>query len=834
MQKWLLGVVLCMAAGVWITAVLTAAPRQNPAPAAAGAIDFQGQVHPILAERCLKCHSRDKRKGGLSLATYADALEGGRTGAAVRPGNSAGSLLVRRLAGEIEPRMPMGEPPLGNAEIALIRSWIDQGARAAPTSSPAPPPWEAPLALERPALPATVWTNWSAPLDRFVAAYLAARGSAAGAEPPVVADAVFARRVYLDVWGLLPTPEELHAFVDDRRPAKREALVARLLADNQKYADHWMSFWNDLLRNEDGVTYFSETAGRKSITDWLFDALASNLPYDQMVTKLLNPTAPADPDGFLIGVNWRGETSAAVTPWMQAAQNSAQIFLGINLKCNSCHDSFVSRWKLKDAYALAAYFAPEPSLKMYRCDVALNRYADPGFLFPELSRVPASSAIADRRAAAAATFTDPRMGRLPRTLVNRVWRRLFGYGLVANPDEMDGIPWSPELLDWAASDFVAHRYDIKHLIQTIVTSRAYQMPSIARNAEPPARGYVFAGPEVRRLTAEQFADAIGSITGEWNVYPGRPAASGGQAPAAREQRIGPAPSMPPSAGFYGREWRIASSNLTRALGRPIRDQVISQRATEASTPQALELVNGEMLTRWLSRGARRMLGELPPEPLSLYNRTVAGRTASASAFDIDVSRAAKLWLVVQENGSNVPEVLEPVWAQAELVGPGGVTPLSQLQPVDGSGLRAGSGTIIFSASGTGLRVTNPSVVVYDVAGRGFTRFRGIIGLENPASEIGATLNPQIRFFVFDAAPNMERLVPPASAPPLPRGQALTRVTQAIDRVFRHALGRAPSAAERRAAEEALRDPALGNRPSPQGLADLLWAVIMKPEFQLIY
>jgi hypothetical protein len=81
---------------------------------------------------------------------------------------------------------------------------------------------------------------------------------------------------------------------------------------------------------------------------------------------------------------------------------------------------------------------------------------------------------------------------------------------------------------------------------------------------------------------------------------------------------------------------------------------------------------------------------------------------------------------------------------------------------------------------------------------------------------------------------MERLVPPASAPPLPRGQALTRVTQAIDRVFRHALGRAPSAAERRAAEEALRDPALGNRPSPQGLADLLWAVIMKPEFQLIY
>ncbi len=84
--------------------------------------------------------------------------------------------------------------------------------------------------------------------------------------------------MYLDVWGLLPTPEELQAFLSDSSATKREALVARLLADDQKYADHWISFWNDLLRNEDGVTYFSETAGRKSITDWLVPALTSNLP----------------------------------------------------------------------------------------------------------------------------------------------------------------------------------------------------------------------------------------------------------------------------------------------------------------------------------------------------------------------------------------------------------------------------------------------------------------------------------------------------------------------------------------------------------------------------
>ena len=605
----------------------------------------------------------------------------------------------------------------------------------------------------------------------------------------------------------------------------------RCLPTIEKYADHWISFWNDLLRNEDGVTYFSETAGRKTITDWLRSALASNLPYDQFVKKLINPVGPDDPDGFLVGVNWRGETSAAVTPWMQASQNTAQIFLGINLKCNACHDSFVSKWKLQDAYALAAYFAPEPRLQMYRCDVPLDKYAEPAFLFPELARAPASSSLADRRAAAAAVFTDPRMGRMPRTLVNRVWHRLFGRGLVANPDEMDGVPWSPALLDWVASDFVEHRYDVKRLIQTILTSRAYQMPSIARTGEPPTRGYVFAGPEVRRLTAEQFGDAIGAIAGEWNVYPGRP----GSAAAPRPVPGAPPPSLPPTAGVYGREWRIASSNLTRALGRPIRDQVHSLRPSHASTLQALELVNGEIFTQRLSRGARRMLGELPPEPLSLYNRNVAGRTAASSAFDVDVSKAAKLWLVVQENGSNKPEVLQPAWAQAELVGPAGVVPLSSLTPVDGSDLRTGSGPIqVTPSNGTGVRVKNPSMLVYDIAGRGFTRLRGVIGLENNPSEIGSTLNPQLRFFVFDAEPNMERLVPPAPEPPLPPGPTLTDAAQAIDRVFWHALGRAPSAAERRVAESALRDPARGSRPSPQGLADLLWAVTMKPEFQLVY
>src|SRR4051812_48704809 len=346
-------------------------------------IDYPRQVHAIFADRCLVCHSQEKRSGGLSLATYADVLNGGRSGAAVKPGRSADSLIVQRITGPAGVRMPVGGPALSTAEIGIITTWIDQGARATPASAAAKGKWEAPLSLERPKLPDSPWKSWSDPLDRFTASYLAKHGVA---EPALVSDAVFARRAYLDVQGLLPPPEELRAFIADASPDKRRQLVTRLLGENQKYAEHWISYWNDLLRNDEGITYYSETAGRKSITDWLLGALLANTRYNEWVARLLNPTDPSDPDGFLTGVNWRGTVSASQTPALQAAQNTAQVFLGINLKRNSCHDSFISKWKLKDAYSLAAYFSSEEQLRLYRCDVAQEQFASAGFLFPELDR----------------------------------------------------------------------------------------------------------------------------------------------------------------------------------------------------------------------------------------------------------------------------------------------------------------------------------------------------------------------------------------------------------------------------------------------------------------
>src|SRR6185503_11874319 len=120
------------------------------------------------------------------------------------------------------------------------------------------------------------------PLDALLDAYFAKNKITA---PAVIDDRKYARRVYLDTIGLLPTPAELDAFVADRVADKRTRLVARLLADNQRYAEHWLSFWNDLLRNDYKGTGYTD-GGRKQITSWLYTALARNVPYNRFVAEL--------------------------------------------------------------------------------------------------------------------------------------------------------------------------------------------------------------------------------------------------------------------------------------------------------------------------------------------------------------------------------------------------------------------------------------------------------------------------------------------------------------------------------------------------------------------
>jgi len=752
-------------------------------------LDFTHDVHPIFAARCFACHGGDKRSGGLSLQNYSDSLKGGRNGPAILPGHSADSLLIRRITAK-SARMPAAGPPLTVEEIAILKAWIDTGARESKYGPAAKMPWISKLELRKPDVPAGRAEH---PVDRFIEQH-------GFTMPAPVDDRIFARRAHLDLWGLLPLPAQMTAFINQRDADKRARLVASLLSNDRNYAEHWISFWNDLLRNDEGVNY---AGTRKSITPWLYDALSGNMPYDRFVRKLLDPAAPGDPDGFLLGVNWRGDVSASQSPVMQAAQNTAQVFLGVNLKCNSCHDSFISKWKLKDAYGLAAFFGDAEQLELVRCDNKTGKYTGAQFLYPELEK---PGTPADRKAAVARMFTEAENGRMPRTVVNRIWARLLGRGLVEDVDDMDGEPWNPELLDWLAADFVEHGYDLKHLIASIMTSQAYQLPSVHRAEKQ--KEYVFRGPEVRRMTAEQFSDAVSEITGEWPVF------------------------APTTQGIYARQWRMPSSLLTRGLGRPIRDQVYTERDSDATTLQALELVNGENLTHMLARGAKRMLGDLAPAPENLYDSgrlsgntdttTLARRmTAKERIIDIDLTGARELHLLTTDAGSSSPERVLPVWIDAVLVSAAGETLLSTLQP------KSGVATDTQVNSVDALATTLPSELVYDIGGHGYTRFRAIVGLEDRCLQ--NDIGPSVRFFVFKETPDPERLVrvDPAMpvSPPLSAPFTNDRV---ISTVFESMLGRQPSAQEQKLAGEMLA------ADRAKGLADLLWAIAMQAEFQFIY
>ncbi|MBS1831435.1 MAG: DUF1549 domain-containing protein, partial [Acidobacteria bacterium] len=465
-------------------------------------VDFAMEVHPILAARCMPCHSGKAPQAGLLLTTGAGAAK------AIVPGKPDASLLLTRILGEGgKSVMPPTGSPLKPAEVAKIRQWIAEGA-AWPEMTAKASTWEAPVAPRKVALP----EGTGHPVDRLLNEYWK-RNNITPAAP--VGDAQFARRVYFDTLGIPPTPSQLEDFQQSQDPDKRAKLIRTLLTNNTRYADHWISFWNDMLRNDIGVVYHGE---RKSITGWLEDSLQSNKSYRQMVHELVDPGKDG-PEGFLIGVNWRGDINASQTPFMQASQNTAQVFLGINLKCASCHDSFINKYRLAQAYGLAAFFSEANELELVRCDMKTGKIQKPEFLYPELAKgIDIGTTTESRRKAAAALFTHPQNGRVTRTLVNRYWQRLIGKGIVEPVDEMDNQPWNADLLDWLAVDFDENGQDIKKLIERIMTSRAYQMPTVA------AGHAVFEGPTPRRVTAEEFIDTASAVTGEW-----RTAASGDRA-----------------------------------------------------------------------------------------------------------------------------------------------------------------------------------------------------------------------------------------------------------------------------------------------------------------
>ena len=568
------------------------ADRKMP-PALDRKISFSDDVKPLLERSCTNCHARGKDKGGFSIDHIHSFMAGGDSGPAVMKGKGDQSSLVGLLlSNDPEVRMPSKGQQLTLDEVAIIRTWIDQGMD-----------WEkgftfgkfrsAPIKPREVKLPEGPEKN---PIDRILANYLEANN----VEPnSTVSDRVFARRAFLDTIGLLPSSYELINFISSDDELKRSNLVEELLNDSNNYAEHWITFWNDCFRNSYTRQYHGGGGGK--ITDWLKKSLIENKPYDQFVKELINPVKGSD--GFIKGISWRGTVNASQVNEMQAAQNVAQVFMGLNIKCASCHDSFINDWTLKQTYSFASIFSDSP-MDIHRCDKPTGEKATPAFLYPEIGEIDPLAKRPDRVRQLAEIITSKKNGRLSRTVVNRLWAIFFGRGLVEPVDEMDNPTWNQDLLDWLAMDFVNHGYNLKHTIALILTSKAYQMPSVPLDEE--SDEYIFRGPVVKRMSAEQFLDGIDSV-------------------------IHAATKEPNERGTGQKSASMRNLNrLMQTLGRPKRDVVVTRRESVATTAQLIELSNGKTVADLMTRAgeAWSQSGHNPEIIINKLFSTTLGREPS--------------------------------------------------------------------------------------------------------------------------------------------------------------------------------------------------------------
>lgn len=629
MNKHLLGTATFLVLGT----VGQAGARQPAGQAAK--TDFAHDVVPILKARCAKCHTNGSYKGAVSFDTREELL---KSKAAV-PGKSAESELLKRVTTtDKELRMPPQGDPLSEKEIGVLRKWVDDGLPWEPGFTFKPATYVAPLKPRKVVLPAAR-PGREHPIDRIIDAYFAANKVTA---PTSLDDASFARRVHLDLIGLPPAASELRAYLADGSPDKREKLVRRLLAEDRSYADHWLAFWNDMLRNEYKGTGYID-GGRKQITAWLYASLLTNKPYDRFARELISPTP--DSEGFAKGIKWRGEVNASQVVELQFSQNVGQVFFGANLKCASCHDSFIDSWKLDDAYGLAAVIADKP-LAVHRCDKPTGKTAAAKFLFPELGSIDAALPKPRRLEQLAALVTHPDNGRFTRTIANRIWDRLMGRGIVHPVDVMGNRPWSEDLLDYLAVYLAENGHDLKKLMEHITTSQVYQAKAVPLAKEPAGEAYVFRGPELKRLSAEQFVDAVWMLT---DTAPAKPLA-----PAT-------IPAFPESVPVERRLVRatlVHCDDLMRSLGRPNREQVVTTRPDQLTTLQALDLANGQTLTTTLARGAANILKATPKATADELAAGVFLRALSRKPT-ADESAAAQSLLGEKPTAESVADLL---WA----------------------------------------------------------------------------------------------------------------------------------------------------------------------------
>ncbi|MEI6239340.1 MAG: DUF1549 domain-containing protein [Planctomycetia bacterium] len=784
----------------------------------ARAVDFAHEVVPLIKKHCGECHAGDARQGGFSMNTREDLLTGGDSGTpGIVAGHAADSEIIARITSD-DPdyRMPSEGDPLPPEAIAVLKRWIDDEAPWEPGFAFKRTTWEPPLALRRVDLPPPQ-DGRTNPVDRIVDAYWHDKGVA---RPPRADDRTFIRRASLDLVGLLPDPDRVARFVADQTPEKRTALVRELLADRVAYAEHWMTFWNDLLRNDYTGTGFI-TGGRRQITRWLHTSLVQNKPFDQFVRGLIAPTE--DARGFIDGIVWRGTVNASQTVPIQFAQNVGQTFLGINLKCASCHDSFVDRWTLRQTYDLAAIVSAQP-LELHRCDKATGTMATPAWLFADLGQVDPEAPPARRLDQLAALMTRPENGWLSRTLVNRLWHRLIGRGVVHPVDSLRLPPWSEDLLDMLAADLVDSQWDVKHVLETICTSEAYAAATPAATAQPQGGDYVFRGPLPRRMTAEQFTDAVWQLT---NTAPPRPdaevlrfepPADADVEPAAKWIWSNDLASSPPGEKLTFR----TTFNLPSAAAHAV--------VVFAADNEAAVVVNGkpaakgtdwtkpvmEIVTNDLRKGANEIVvtaangaaGGPAALTFDLRVKTVDGATHTIA------SDQSWQWTSATPDAKGAfPKGQEPTdWAPAAVV---------TTQNTWSAAMADFAAKLVYAIGPDTL----PMVRAVLVKG---TALMAALGRPNRDQVVTSRPSDLTTLEAIQLA-NEQSLADEFAR----GGVAILRshgpsTAAILEWMFAAALGREPTPAEAAAARELL-----GETPTAEGIADCLWAIVMLPEFQLI-
>ncbi len=803
-------------AGLLLTASLGAAP-----------VDFAHEVVPILRKHCVECHAGDKKKGGLSMNTRVSLLEGGENGAVVTAGQTQKSKLLEAIvSADPDVRMPPKGERLSPVEVATLRAWVEQGAVWTEGFAFKKPAYEPPLRPRQPVLP-EARAGRTHPIDRVLDGWLADKG----APTPVLADdATFLRRVTLDLIGMLPSAEEARAFAADRRPDKRALLVRSLLARNVDYADHWMVFWNDLLRNDYAGTGYID-GGRKQITNWLYVSLLANKPYDVFARELVAPSS--DSEGFAKGIIWRGAVSAAQAPELQYSQSVSQTFLGINMKCASCHDSFVDRWKLRDAYGLAAIYSDHP-MELVRCDIPTGKPAVAAWPFPELGQVDATKPREERLAQLAALITHPDNGRFQRTIVNRLWHRLMGRGVVHPVDAMQTQPWNQDLLDVLANRLVESKYDLKGVLEFIATSQAYQSRAEILSRDADDKGYVYRGPRAKRLTAEQFVDAVWRLTGTTpaKIVPQVPRAAP-VAGAAKKPVIEPLLAAPIWSGDIA-GGRLPAAGETRSFRR--------QLALDADVDAATCVVTCDNGFELYVNGKKIGAGDNWADPKS---------------FDLSASllKGSNQIVVVGHNAGKVPNVAA-LFFQVNVTLKGGVRVRMATDTAweSTTSVPNARGTFAASKAKAAEVVWQTVALVKGDAWRmAEARMAEMLAGVEGSSAVPARASLMKSDLLQRALgrPNREQIVSmrpnelsTLEAIDLSNGQALTNLLSAgaaklkkrtwtspeeLARwLYLSALSREPAPAELKVAASIV-----GAEMSEQGIADLLWVVCMLPEFQTI-